>query len=94
MAHDPNAGQAQSSVIWGDHHGKEETHLFPALERKGVPMRGCPLGALLAEHQKGRTLVKELSQATADYARSGSAARNSLIKSLRGLTDQIGRAHV
>ncbi|MGD2207541.1 MAG: hemerythrin domain-containing protein, partial [Anaerolineae bacterium] len=44
------------------HHGKEETHLFPALEAKGVPMRGCPVGALKAEHQQGRALV-------ADFAR-------------------------
>jgi hemerythrin-like domain-containing protein len=69
------------------HHGKEEAHLFPALERKGVPMRACPLGALVTEHEKGRNLVKELSQATADYARSGSGAQDSLLKSLRGLTD-------
>ena len=26
------------------HHGKEEDLLFPALERKEVPMRGCPGG--------------------------------------------------
>jgi len=32
------------------HHGKEETHLFPVLEKKGVPVRGCPMGALIAEH--------------------------------------------
>ncbi len=38
------------------HHGKEEIHLFPALERKGVPARGCPVGALLHEHQQGRAL--------------------------------------
>ena len=24
------------------HHGKEETHLFPLLGKKGVPMTGCP----------------------------------------------------
>ncbi|HTN71451.1 MAG TPA: hemerythrin domain-containing protein [Methylomirabilota bacterium] len=69
------------------HHGKEEAHLFPALERKGVPMRGCPLGALVAEHQKGRNLVKELSQATTDYATSGASAKDSLLKSLHGLID-------
>ena len=69
------------------HHGKEETHLFPALERKGVPMRGCPIGALVAEHQKGRTLVKELAQAADEYSKGTSGARESLLKSLRGLTD-------
>ena len=27
------------------HHGKEEAELFPFLERRGVPMRGCPIDA-------------------------------------------------
>jgi len=26
------------------HHGKEETFLFPALIRRGVPSHGCPIG--------------------------------------------------
>jgi hemerythrin-like domain-containing protein len=69
------------------HHGKEETHLFPALEKKGVPMRGCPLGALIAEHQKGRVLVTELAEATAAYTKGSPLAKESLVKSLRGLTD-------
>ena len=69
------------------HHGKEETHLFPALEKKGVPMRGCPLGALIAEHQKGRALVSELAKATEAYTKGSSLATESLVKSLRALTD-------
>lgn len=69
------------------HHGKEETHLFPMLERKGVPLRGCPLGALLHEHQRGRELVKELAEAMEAYGGGNPAARSPLLKSLRGLTD-------
>jgi hemerythrin-like domain-containing protein len=69
------------------HHGKEETHLFPALERKGVPMRGCPLGALIAEHQKGRGLVTELAECTEAYITGSPLARESLVKSLQALTD-------
>jgi len=68
------------------HHGKEESHLFPALEKKGVPMRGCPLGMLIAEHQKGRALVSELAEATEAY-RGNPLAKESLVKSLRGLTE-------
>ena len=68
------------------HHGKEETHLFPALEKKGVPMRGCPLGILIAEHQKGRDLVKQLAEATDSYANGTTSAREALLKSLHGLT--------
>jgi len=44
------------------HHGKEEVHLFPFLEKRGVPARGCPMGALLHEHEQGRTLVTQLAQ--------------------------------
>ena len=39
------------------HHGKEETFLFPALIRRGVPSHGCPIGGLTMEHQKGRGMV-------------------------------------
>ena len=69
------------------HHGKEETYLFPALEKKGVPMRGCPLGILIAEHQKGRALVSELAEATDSYMKASPLATESLVKSLRGITE-------
>jgi hemerythrin-like domain-containing protein len=69
------------------HHGKEETHLFPALEKKGVPMRGCPLGILIAEHEKGRSLVSELAKAAEAHTTEIPLARESLVKSLRALTD-------
>ena len=46
------------------HHGKEEKHLFPALANRGVPMQGCPVGALMHEHEKGRALVDALEQAS------------------------------
>jgi hemerythrin-like domain-containing protein len=68
------------------HHGKEEAHLFTLLEKKGVPMRGCPLGILVAEHQKGRDLVKQLAEAADSYA-GNAMAREALLKSLHGLTD-------
>jgi len=43
------------------HHGKEEQLLFPALERRGVPSQGCPLGGLTMEHQRGRAMVGDLA---------------------------------
>lgn len=69
------------------HHGKEETHLFPVLERKGVPVRGCPMGVLIAEHQRGRALVTGLATAAETYAKGGPSAKKALVESLRGLTD-------
>jgi len=41
----------------GCHHAKEEDHLFPALERAGVPREGGPIGCMLHEHEQGRAFV-------------------------------------
>jgi hemerythrin-like domain-containing protein len=48
------------------HHGKEEDHLFPALEAVGVPREGGPIGVMLMEHQMGRERVKAMGQAVED----------------------------
>jgi hemerythrin-like domain-containing protein len=69
------------------HHGKEEAHLFPALERKGVPPRGCPMGALLHEHQQGRALVMGLAEAAGAYVKGEASAKEALQKSLRSLVE-------
>ena len=44
------------------HHGKEEQHLFPALERRGVPREGGPLGVMLHEHEDGRAFLRIMAQ--------------------------------
>ncbi len=44
------------------HHGKEEKHLFPALERHGVPKEGGPLGVMREEHEEGRALVRAMAE--------------------------------
>ena len=68
------------------HHGKEEELLFPLLSKKGVPMVGCPVGALMAEHTRGRALVKNLSDAAEIYPSGDPAAKEAVLKSLRGIT--------
>lgn len=75
--------------IYGDkcHHGKEETHLFPLLGKRGVPMTGCPVAVLTHEHDKGRALVKQLAEAGTNYANGNKSAKDNLIKSLQGLID-------
>ncbi|MBI5479421.1 MAG: DUF438 domain-containing protein, partial [Deltaproteobacteria bacterium] len=48
------------------HNMKEEKHLFPTIERLGIPRHGGPLGVMLAEHEQARTLLarwKPLAQA-------------------------------
>ncbi|MBI2846522.1 MAG: hemerythrin domain-containing protein [Chloroflexi bacterium] len=69
------------------HHGKEEAYLFPTLVGKGVPVRGCPLAILTAEHLRGRTLVRELSETTEAYAKDGPEAKRALVECLRDMTN-------
>jgi hemerythrin-like domain-containing protein len=42
------------------HHAKEEELLFPALEARGVPREGGPIGVMLYEHAVGRRLTREM----------------------------------
>lgn len=69
------------------HHGKEEVHLFPFLEKRGVPARGCPVGALIHEHERGRALVAQLAQAIEASASGTASARDSVAETLRGLIE-------
>jgi len=76
------------------HHGKEEALLFPALERRGVPMRGCPIGALLREHEMGKTIVGGLAEAADAYAKGSPAAKDALIKPGAGVSSLAARFFV
>ncbi len=49
------------------HHGKEEELLFPALEKKGMPRSGGPIGVMLMEHDSGRALIAEMREAAKTY---------------------------
>jgi hemerythrin-like domain-containing protein len=69
------------------HHGKEETHLFPLLGKKGVPVQGCPVGALTREHQEGRKLVGQLAETATAYAQDSAAAKDRLVATLRALIE-------
>jgi hemerythrin-like domain-containing protein len=66
------------------HHAKEEDLLFPAMERKGVPESGCPLGGLRHEHEQARALVKAFANAVETYAADGATAG-------QGIVDAVGK---
>jgi hemerythrin-like domain-containing protein len=68
------------------HHGKEEAELFPMLARRGVPIRGCPLGTLTGEHIQGRALVAALHDAAVAQTAGDPAAREAVSRSLRGIS--------
>ena len=69
------------------HHAKEEDLLFPAMEEKGVPESGCPLGALRGEHEKGRALVTALAEATEALAARTPDAERAVAETVQEITE-------
>lgn len=67
------------------HHGKEESYLFPELEAYGVPVEGCPLGALRHEHERSRMLTQALAQAASAYSADPYSGRQAFLEVLREL---------
>jgi uncharacterized protein len=53
----------------GCHHQKEEKHLFPRLEKRGVPRQAGPLSVMLAEHDRNRELLAEFERMGRSYAK-------------------------
>lgn len=58
----------------GAHHGKEEQHLFPALERAGMPRQAGPVAVMLMEHDMGRGELAALRDALADLEKGADDA--------------------
>jgi hemerythrin-like domain-containing protein len=79
--------------VFGDelHHGKEEDVLFPALEAAGVPVKGCPIGALRAEHDQGRELVAALAEAIDSHESGDASARADISRVLDELMELYPR---
>ncbi len=75
------------------HHAKEEDLLFPAMEAKGVPESGCPLGALRHEHEQGRALVRALAEATEAYAGRRSDAQAAIVDAI-GRIGELYTSHI
>jgi DUF438 domain-containing protein len=59
------------------HNRKEEDHLFPLLEQRGIPRTGGPLAVMLEEHQQSRDLLAELKPAAEAYATGDTPARKA-----------------
>jgi DUF438 domain-containing protein len=63
----------------GIHNKKEETLLFPLLEKRGVPKNGGPLAVMLQEHDRGRQLLANMGANVRAYA----AGDNNALTQLR-----------
>jgi hemerythrin-like domain-containing protein len=66
------------------HHGKEETHLFPALEAKGFPRDGGPTGVMLHEHDQGRACIRSMAVAADGAAEGGADAIAAFVAAAQG----------
>ncbi len=51
-----------------NHHAKEETSLFPAMAKAGVPAEHGPIAVMLEEHVQGRALIRGMAAAGAARA--------------------------
>jgi hemerythrin-like domain-containing protein len=71
------------------HHGKEEDLLFPLLEQKGMPRDGGPVGCMLEEHDQGRALIGQMSEAAEAYAQDPTGAGLRWTRAARGYTSLL-----
>ncbi len=60
-----------TEYVDGCHNKKEEQHLFPLVEKLGIPREGGPLGMMLQEHEMGRTLLGRLKPLAEAYIAGG-----------------------
>ncbi|MBI5393942.1 MAG: hemerythrin domain-containing protein [Verrucomicrobia bacterium] len=73
------------------HHGKEEAHLFTAMEAKGFPRTSGPTGVMLMEHESGRAFVRGMNEAVEAAAQGDRAAVQRFAQSGRNYVDLLRR---
>ena len=89
----PNAVDFFRGFTDGCHHAKEEAKLFPAMEQRGVPNAGGPIGMMLIEHEQGRAFVRAMGEAAGRYAQGDKSAVPALIQNGRGYVALL-RQHI
>jgi uncharacterized protein len=62
-----------TTYLEGCHHQKEEQHLFPLLEARGLPRQAGPLSVMLTEHEENRRMLTEFERLGRGYARGEKA---------------------
>ena len=69
------------------HHAKEESVLFPTLEKHGVRSQGCPIGTLTGEHKQGRALMTALNDSIDKYAKGVPTAKTTICATIKAAID-------
>jgi len=87
-----DADQAVEFIrVFGDkcHHGKEEGHLFPELEKAGLPRDRGPVAVMLAEHEEGRRFVEAMTRAVPGLRTGDQHAAAAFAAAARGYGDVL-----
>ncbi len=75
------------------HHAKEEKHLFPRMNQRGMPMASGPLAVMLNDHDQGRACIRAIREALPQEGEPDAAARNRIAESLSTYVALL-RAHI
>lgn len=73
------------------HHAKEEGHLFPEMEKAGIPRERGPIGVMLAEHVEGRSHVAAMDGAIAGIRQGDRRAAGVFAGAARGYGELLTR---
>jgi hemerythrin-like domain-containing protein len=66
------------------HHAKEEGHLFPEMEKAGIPRERGPIGVMLADHAEGRKHVAAMAGAIPGIRKGDRKASAAFAAAARG----------
>src|SRR5512143_3650038 len=66
------------------HHAKEEGHLFPEMEKAGIPRERGPIGVMLAENVEGRAFVAAMAGAIPAIRAGDRSAAAAFARAARG----------
>lgn len=75
------------------HHGKEEAHLFPAMEARGFSRDAGPTGVMIYEHEQGRNFVRSMDDAIETAANGDVSAQGKFVRNARGYINLL-REHI
>lgn len=73
------------------HHGKEEELLFKAMEERGFPREGGPIGVMLIEHDEGRGYTRALAEAIEKYASGDNNAKKAITENARNYSNLLSQ---
>ncbi|UCF67904.1 MAG: hemerythrin domain-containing protein [Acidobacteriota bacterium] len=94
-----DAGVARDAIDFlrhfadGSHHAKEEAQLFPMMQRRGFPIDVGPIAVMLAEHEHGRALIRQMERAIDGAAAGESDACAAFVQHARGYIAML-REHI